>query len=72
MDKRDITILLSEWNFALGIGEPKKVTALYDSNAILLPTQSKKICRNHEEIEEYFTQFLAKKPTRKIYACMIN
>ena len=57
-----IAALFEEWNTALQTGEPKNVTALYESNAILLPTISNQVRHNHEEIEDYFIQFLAKGP----------
>lgn len=66
MINKDITSLFDEWNSALQSGNPKKVTALYEETAILLPTVSNKVRHNHEEIEEYFFQFLAKKPEGKI------
>ena len=57
-----IAALFDEWNTALQTGEPKNVTALYESNAILLPTISNQVRHNHEEIEDYFIHFLAKGP----------
>lgn len=66
MSKHEITSLFDEWNSALQTGEPKKVAALYETNAILLPTVSNKVRHNHEEIEDYFVHFLAKGPMGKI------
>lgn len=66
MTNQDITALFSEWNDALQTGVPKQVAALYETNAILLPTVSNKVRHNHEEIEDYFIHFLAKKPSGKI------
>ena len=57
-----IAALFEEWNTALQTGEPKNVTALYESNAILLPTISNQVRHNHKEIEDYFIHFLAKGP----------
>ena len=57
-----IAALFEEWNTALQTGEPRNVTALYESNAILLPTISNQVRHNHEEIEDYFIHFLAKGP----------
>jgi len=62
----DITALFDEWNSALQTGDPKQVASLYETNAILLPTVSNKVRHNHEEIEDYFVHFLAKKPSGKI------
>ena len=62
MSDSHIASLFEEWNTALQTGEPKNVTALYESNAILLPTISNQVRHNHEEIEDYFIHFLAKGP----------
>ena len=62
MSDSHIASLFEEWNTALQTGEPKNVTALYESNAILLPTISNQVRHNHEEIEDYFIHFLAKSP----------
>jgi len=66
MNSTDITSLFDEWNNALQTGKPKNVAALYETTAILLPTVSNKVRHNHEEIEEYFVNFLAKGPKGKI------
>ena len=66
MIKNEIAVLFDEWNSALQTGDPKKVSALYESNGILLPTVSNKVRRNHEEIEDYFVHFLAKGPVGEI------
>ena len=62
MSDSHIVALFDEWNTALQTGEPRNVTALYESNAILLPTISNQVRHNHEEIEDYFIHFLAKGP----------
>ena len=64
--KEDIAALFDQWNAALQTGDPKKVAALYASDAILLPTVSNKVRHNHEEIEDYFVHFLALCPFGKI------
>ena len=66
MTKSDITANFDEWNSALQTGDPNQVAALYESNAILLPTVSNKVRHNHEEIADYFVHFLAKGPVGKI------
>ena len=66
MDHAKIAALFDEWNNALQTGDPKKVVALYESNAILLPTVSNKVRHNHAEIEDYFVHFLAKGPQGSI------
>ena len=62
MSDSHIASLFEEWNTTIQTGEPKDVTALYESNAILLPTISNQVRHNHEEIEDYFIHFLAKGP----------
>ena len=62
MSDSHIVALFEEWNTALQTGEPRNLTALYESNAILLPTISNQVRHNHEEIEDYFIHFLAKGP----------
>ena len=63
----DIASLFDEWNSALQTGNPKNVAALYEEGtAILLPTISNRVRHNHEEIEDYFVQFLAKGPKGRI------
>lgn len=66
MNKDDIIELFEEWNKALQTGNPKVVSALYEYNAILLPTVSNVVRHSHEEIEDYFVHFLAKGPVGKI------
>lgn len=62
----DIKLLFDEWNSALQTGNPKNVAALYEDTAILLPTLSNRVRHDHEEIEDYFVQFLVKGPKGKI------
>ena len=59
MKDSEITDLFNLWNSALQTKDPKKVSALYEENGILIPTLSNKVRYNHEEIEDYFTHFLA-------------
>lgn len=66
MSEDEIISLFDEWNSTLQTGQPQKVVALYETNGILLPTLSNKVRHNHEEIEDYFTHFLAKTPQGKI------
>lgn len=63
IDNNEITALFDKWNNALQTKDPKKVTALYESNGILLPTVSNQVRHNHAEIEAYFADFLTKGPT---------
>ena len=63
---QDIAALFDRWNAALATLDPDKVVALYAPDAVLLPTISNKPRTNHQEIRDYFVQFLAKKPQSKI------
>jgi len=62
MNKQDVTDLFTRWNDALQTRDPQQVTDLYASNAILLPTISNQVRHNHEELTDYFEQFLARGP----------
>jgi len=64
--KEDVAKLVIKWNEALKTGKADEVVKLYAPNAILLPTVSNKVRRNHAEIKDYFEHFLAYKPTGKI------
>jgi len=44
MNNNEITSLFDDWNRAIKTGNPEKVVALYDENAILLPTISQIKC----------------------------
>lgn len=59
--EREILSLFHDWDRELQTGDPLKVVKLYDKSAILLPTLSNRVRRNHDEIVDYFTQFLARK-----------
>jgi uncharacterized protein (TIGR02246 family) len=62
LSNQEVSKLFNLWNEALSSGNPKALTALYASDAILLPTISNEIRHNHDEIEDYFVQFLANEP----------
>jgi uncharacterized protein (TIGR02246 family) len=66
MNKAEIASLFETWNSAIQTGDPKKVTDLYRSDAILLPTISNKVRHNHQEIEDYFVQFQENNPKGEI------
>jgi len=66
MSHSEIESLFTDWNNALQTGEPRRVSALYDNEGVLLPTLSNQVRHNHEEIEDYFVHFLAKGPQGKI------
>ena len=64
--KDEIADQFAMWNKALQTGDPDKVVACYAVDAILLPTLSAKVRHNHDEIRDYFVQFLSKKPNGRI------
>jgi uncharacterized protein (TIGR02246 family) len=66
MNKNDILALFKQWNDAIKTKKAKNVVALYDESAILLPTISNQVRFNHEEIEDYFDNFLAMVPVGHI------
>jgi uncharacterized protein (TIGR02246 family) len=72
MNTDKIRSLFDEWNEALKTGDAKKVTNLYDTDAILLPTVSNKVRHNHKEIEDYFIHFLSNNPVGKIVEANIR
>lgn len=60
--EQEIAQLFDRWNASLQTGDPAKVVVNYAEDAILLPTVSNRVRHNHEEIKEYFEQFLKLKP----------
>ena len=62
MTENNIPSLFEDWNSALQTGDPKQVAALYETNAILLPTISNKVCHNHEELKDSLLSFPIKGP----------
>lgn len=66
MNNSKIASFFDDWNQALQTGDPKKITSLYDTEGILIPTLSNQVRHNHEEIEDYFAHFLVKSPRSQI------
>ncbi|WP_414529971.1 SgcJ/EcaC family oxidoreductase [Nodularia chucula] len=62
----EIAQLFDRWNSSLQTGDPNLVTQNYARNAILLPTVSNQMRRNHEEIQDYFVEFLQLQPVGRI------
>jgi len=56
----------ARWDAALASGDPEQVSALYASDAVLLPTLSSRVRGNHAERVDYFTEFLAGGPRGRI------
>ena len=66
MNENKVLVLFDQWNNALKTHNPKNIVALYDKNAVFLPTISNKVCHGHAEIEAYFSNFLTAEPIGKI------
>ncbi|MFD2167026.1 SgcJ/EcaC family oxidoreductase [Thalassotalea euphylliae] len=66
MNEFDVVSLFDKWNIALQTKDAKQVTALYASDAILLPTVSNQVRHNHAEIEDYFVSFIQREPMGKL------
>ncbi|MEM7093634.1 MAG: SgcJ/EcaC family oxidoreductase [Actinomycetota bacterium] len=62
MTPEEINGLFAIWDEALGTGDPDQVTALYATDAVLLPTLSNRVRTDHEGIRDYFVGFCAKGP----------
>lgn len=58
----EIAALFDRWNAALQTLDPGTVAARYAPDAVLLPTVSNQVRRTPAEIEDYFVQFLKKRP----------
>lgn len=62
----DVQHLFQDWNRALLSKDTSQVLKLYAPDAILLPTLSPKVRRNHKEIGDYFDFFLTLSPKSEI------
>ena len=58
----EISDQLNRWNRAVASVDPDRVLECYAEDAVLLPTLSARIRRNHAEIRDYFERFLSGKP----------
>ncbi|HDS1683147.1 TPA: SgcJ/EcaC family oxidoreductase [Pseudomonas putida] len=64
--KQQALDLFEQWNDSLKSGDPQQVARLYQEDALLLPTVSKKPRLTEQERVDYFSQFLADKPSGKL------
>ena len=64
--EQQVLKLFDEWNAAVQSGEPERVVALYAPDAMLLPTVSNQIRRNHGEMLDYFKDFLTLGPAAEL------
>ncbi|AXM95407.1 SgcJ/EcaC family oxidoreductase [Pseudomonas plecoglossicida] len=58
--------LFEQWNDSLKSGDPQQVAQLYQHDALLLPTVSMQPRLTQQERIDYFTHFLAEKPSGKL------
>ena len=64
--EKEIAALFDRWNDSLKTGDPKKVSANYAVQSVLLPTLSNTPRLTPAAKVDYFTHFLAGKPVGKI------
>jgi uncharacterized protein (TIGR02246 family) len=61
-DEASVKGLFTRWNNSLQTLDPKKVVENYADDGVLLPTVSNTPRTNHAMMENYFEEFLLKKP----------
>ncbi|MEN4535886.1 SgcJ/EcaC family oxidoreductase [Pantoea agglomerans] len=64
--EQDVANLFDAWNDSLATGDATKVSELYVSDAVLLPTISNQVRLTDQERIDYFKDFLKKGPRSKI------
>lgn len=64
--EQNIASLFDKWNETLATGDATKVSELYVSDAVLLPTISNQVRLTDQERIDYFKDFLKKGPSGKI------
>ena len=65
-NEQEIAALFDRWNASLQTGDPHQVVANYAEKSILLPTVSNKPRLTSAEKNDYFQEFLKKRPSGKI------
>ncbi|MFB9906684.1 SgcJ/EcaC family oxidoreductase [Allokutzneria oryzae] len=69
---REIRAQFDSWNHDLVSGDVNKVVHHYAHDAVLLPTLSNEVRTTRDGIKDYFTEFMAKKPTGAILHSYVN
>ncbi|MBD8144767.1 SgcJ/EcaC family oxidoreductase [Pantoea agglomerans] len=64
--EENVASLFDKWNDSLATGDATKVSELYVSDAVLLPTLSNQVRLTDQERIDYFKAFLKKGPSGKI------
>lgn len=72
IDEAQVASLFERWNNSLQTGDPEAVVKNYADRSVLLPTLSGKNRITKEEKEDYFTYFLADRPTGTVTARQID
>lgn len=72
MSQQEIIALFDQWNEALKTLDADKVSALYDHNALLMPTMSEINRFNRAEINDYFISFLQSHPRAELIESSIK
>lgn len=62
IDETGVKALFTRWNNSLQTGSPQKVVENYAEDGVLLPTVSNTPRTNYQLMENYFEEFLLKKP----------
>jgi uncharacterized protein (TIGR02246 family) len=65
-NEQEVAALFDRWNASLQSGDPHQVVANYAEKSILLPTVSNKPRLTPAEKNDYFQEFLKKRPSGKI------
>ncbi|EIK95897.1 calcium/calmodulin dependent protein kinase II association-domain-containing protein [Pseudomonas sp. M47T1] len=68
----DVANLFEQWNGALQTRDPAQVAAIYQPDAVLLPTLSNQVRLTTAEREDYFAHFLANQPSGRIVSRTIH
>lgn len=64
--KNDVIHFFDHWNEALQNKNLDVIVSSYDKNAVLFPTLSNKPHANHDEIRNYFVDFIKRSPSAAI------
>ncbi len=66
LNEADALGLFEQWNASLKTGDPLKVAKLYQHDAVLLPTVSNAPRLTQAERVDYFSHFLADRPSGRL------
>lgn len=66
ISQTEVVELFDRWNRSLATLDANKVVANYATDSVLLPTQSDRPRTTHDEIHNYFVDFVKKEPQAKV------